>query len=79
MPEVTPSLSCCLAFLLELQAVPPGYRIVVQLKWHSINFIDSMEVIVVFNHVSSCCSIVDTWKVKLSETVTISEVLQFWD
>ena len=46
VPEVMPSLSCSHAFLLEFQAVSPGYRIVVQLKWHSINFIDSMEICV---------------------------------
>ena len=79
MPEVTPSLSCSHAFLLELQTVSPGYCSVVQLKWHSINFIDSMEVFVGFNHVSSCFSIVEAWKLKRSEPVTIFDVLQFWD
>ena len=79
MPEVTPTLSYCHAFLLELQAVSPDYRIAVQLKWHFINFIDSMEVFVGFIHVSSCCSIVEVWKLKLSEPVTILEVLQLWD
>ena len=78
MPEVTLSLSCSHAFLLELQAVSPGYRIVVQLKWHSIKFIESMEVFVGFNHVSSCSSIVEVWKLKRPEPVTIFEV-QFWD
>ncbi|KAI0232594.1 Armadillo repeat-containing protein 2 [Lamellibrachia satsuma] len=67
------------AFLLEFQAVSPGYRIVVQLKWHFINFIDSMEIFVRFNHVSSCSSIVEAWELKRPEPVTIFEVLQFWD
>ena len=44
VPEVMPSLSCIHAFLLEVQAVSAGYRIVVQLNWHSTNFIDSMEI-----------------------------------
>ena len=57
----------------------PGYRVVVQLKWHYINVIDSMEACVGFNHVSSCSYIVEAWKLKLSEPVTILEVLQFWD
>ena len=47
MPEVIPPLSCSHAFLLELQAVSPGHS-VVQLKWHSINLIDTMEVFVGF-------------------------------
>ena len=57
----------------------PGYRIVVELKWHSINFIDSMEVFVRFNHVSSCSSIGDAWELKRPGPVTIFDVLQFWD
>ena len=40
----------------------PGYRIIVQLIWHSIDLIDSMEVFVHFNHVSSCSSIVEAWE-----------------
>ena len=43
------------------------YRIVVQLKWHSINFIDSMEIFIRFNHVSSCSSIVEAWELKSPE------------
>ena len=77
--EVMPSLSCSHEFLLEFQAVSPGYRIVVQLKWHSVNFIDSMEICVCFNHVSSCSSIVEAWELKHPEPVTIFEVVQFWD
>ena len=56
----------------------PGYRIIVQLIWYSINFIDSMEVFVGFNHVSSCSSIIEAWKLMRSEPITISEDLQFW-
>ena len=56
-----------------------GYHIVVQLKCHSINFIDSMEIFVGFNDVSSCSSIVEVWELKRPEPVTIFEVLQFWD
>ena len=77
------SLSCSHTFLLEFQAVSPGYRIVVQFKWHSINFIDSMDISVRFNHVSSCSSIVEAPKPLLyhpaPEPVTIFEVLPFWD
>ena len=74
-----PLLSCSHALFLEFQAVSPGYRIVVQLKWHSFNFIDSMELYVCFNHVSSCSSIVEAWELKRPEPVTIFKVLQFWD
>ena len=46
----------------------PGYRVVVQLKWHYINVIDSMEACVGFNHVSSCSYIVEAWKLILEES-----------
>ena len=78
MPEVTPSLSCCHAFLLELQAASPGYRIVVQIKWHSINVIDSMEVFVGFKNVSSCSSIIEDWELKLSGPVTYWRFFSSW-
>ena len=64
MLEVLPSLSCSHAFHLEFQAVSPGYRIVVQPKWDSINFINSMEIFIHFNHVSSCSCIVEAWKLR---------------
>ena len=76
MLEVLPSLYCSHAFHLEFQAVSPGYRIVVQLKWHSINFIDSMDIFIRFNHVSSCSSVVEAWKLKSPKPVTIFEIFQ---
>ena len=42
----------------------PGHTVAVQVKWHSINFIDSMEIFVGFNHVSSCSSVVEAWRLK---------------
>ena len=59
--KVAPPLSSCHTFLLELQAVSPRHCAVVHLKWHFVDFVDTMQIFVDFDHVSSCFSVVQAW------------------